>query len=164
VKIKNKTHSHYLINLEWCYYFKFFSQLLLLLLLLLSLSLIQIRKNPFHNNSRRAVASRSCFSSHISILICLCPILCHNFQCGNNSKSYRHRKIEFETVLNQVWRNFLILELSLSVRCGRWFSISLYLFSCFIFSDFFSSDDISDEIIMIMKVKNFFSDIFIFKT
>ena len=72
----------------------FFSQLLLLLLLLLSLSLIQIRKNPFHNNSRRAVASRSCFSSHISILICLCPILCHNFQCGNNSKSYRHRKIE----------------------------------------------------------------------
>ena len=34
----------------------FFSQLLLLLLLLLlSLSLIQIRKNPFRNNSRRAV-------------------------------------------------------------------------------------------------------------
>jgi len=27
-----------------------------------------------------------------------CPILCHNFQCGNNSRSYRHRKIEFERV------------------------------------------------------------------
>ncbi len=31
---ENKNKTNYLINLEWCYYFKFFSQLLLLLLLL----------------------------------------------------------------------------------------------------------------------------------